>query len=257
MKQKSWRNKLKNILYWAAAIGVFVWCAYESGFSLPNLIHGVPFIFEFLAGAFPPSLTNIEQYLLAMLETVQISIVGTVLAVFMAIPLGIGASSNFSPHPMIYRICRFLLNLTRSVPEMIVALVFVSAVGLGPFPGVLALAIHSASMLGKFYSESIENVNRGTVEALEASGANRLQILRFAVLPQILPEFITVNLYRWEINVRAATILGLVGAGGIGFEVVNSMKLFQYQNTLTIIILILITVSAIDKLNNKIRSKVL
>ncbi|MBP2638781.1 MAG: phnE [Firmicutes bacterium] len=229
----------------------------QADFSLMKLINGLPEMANFVSDAFPPDYSRLSEFLLSILQTIEISIAGTFLAIILAVPIGIGASGNFSPHPVIYWTCRTLLNLTRSVSEMIVALIFVTAVGLGPFSGLLALAVHSAGMLGKFYAEAIENVNSGEIEAIKATGATTSQVLRYAVLPQILPEIITVILFRWETNIRSATVLGMVGAGGIGFDLITSIRLFQYQETSAIIILTLLTVAIIDQINSRLRAHII
>ena len=133
---------------------------------------------------------------------------------------------------------------------------FVAAVGLGPFPGVLALAVHGAGMLGKFFSESIEEIDQGPIEALRATGAGPIQIIIFGVMPQVITSWIAVALYRFETNLRQATVLGMVGAGGIGFELVGSMKLFQYQDTATCILVIIVMVMAADYISTKLRAAI-
>jgi phosphonate transport system permease protein len=243
--------------YYIVLLFVVAICFQQAGFSLSKLIRGMPEMIKFIANAFPPDFTRFNELILSILQTVEISVAGTFLAIFIALPIGIGASANFSPNPIIYRVCRMLLNSTRSVSEMIVALIFVTAVGLGPFSGLLALSVHSAGMLGKFYAEAIENVSKGEIEAIKSTGATTCQILKFAVLPQVLPEIITVILYRWEVNIRAATVLGMVGAGGIGFDLITSIRLFQYQEALAIVLLTLITVAIIDQVNNRIRAKII
>jgi phosphonate transport system permease protein len=243
--------------YYIVLLVVVLICFQQAGFSLTKLLKGLPEMAKFIVHAFPPDFTRIYELTLSILQTVEISIAGTFLAVFIALPIGIGASANFSPNPIVYRVCRMLLNSTRSVSEMIVALVFVTAVGLGPFSGLLALAVHSAGMLGKFYAEAIENVSKGEIEAIKSTGATTCQVLKFAVLPQVLPEIITVILYRWEVNIRAATVLGMVGAGGIGFDLITSIRLFQYQEALAIVLLTLLTVAIIDQVNNRIRAKII
>ncbi|BBB90266.1 MAG TPA: phosphonate ABC transporter, permease protein PhnE [Methylomusa anaerophila] len=243
--------------YFIGLAVVILLCFQQVGFSLTELIRGLPDMAGFIVHALPPDFTRLDQFLLSILQTVEISVAGTFLAILLAIPVGIGASSNFSPHPVIYWACRTLLNFTRSVSEMIVALIFVTAVGLGPFSGVMALAIHSAGMLGKFYAEAIENVGTGEIEAIKATGATTGQVLRFAVWPQVLPELTTVILYRWEVNIRSATVLGMVGAGGIGFDLITSIRLFQYQETSAIIFLTLLTVAIIDQINSRIRAKII
>jgi phosphonate transport system permease protein len=150
-----------------------------------------------------------------------------------------------------------VLNALRGINEIIFALIFVAAVGLGPFAGVLALAIHGAGMLGKFFAEAIEEIDAGPVEALRSTGANAAQVVVFGVLPQVIPAWIASTLYRFEVNLRAATILGMIGAGGIGFELVSSMKLFQYQDTATCVLVILAMVMTADFVSSRLRARIL
>lgn len=150
---------------------------------------------------------------------------------------------------------RELCNFLRAMPELMFALLFVAAVGLGPFAGVLAIALHTAGFLGKFYAESIENIDTKPLEAVDSTGASFIQKLRYAVFPQILPLFYSYNLYLLDRNIRASTVMGVVGAGGIGFELVMSMKVFDYQRTLTIILLILVTILIVDNISSYLRKK--
>jgi len=157
----------------------------------------------------------------------------------------------------VFHFVRQILNVARGINEIIFALIFVAAVGLGPFAGVLALSLHGAGMLGKFFAEAVEEVDSGPVEALRATGASSLQTILFAVVPQALPAWIAATLYRFEVNLRASTILGMVGAGGIGFELYSSMKLFQYQDTAACVIVILALVMSADYLSSRLRARIL
>jgi phosphonate transport system permease protein len=170
------------------------------------------------------------------------------------VPFCFLAARNLTPNMAVFQITRQLFNVTRGINEIILALIFVAAVGLGPFPGVLALAVHGAGMLGKFFSESIEEIDQGPIEALRATGAGPIQIIIFGVLPQVITAWIAVILYRFETNLRQATVLGMVGAGGIGFELVGSMKLFQYQDTATCILVIIAMVMAADYVSTRLRA---
>lgn len=253
----------KFLLNWQRALvllvlaGIYWRSAVDSELSLTTLFKGIPHIADIIGRMLPPNLTILGSLVLPTLQTVEIAIWGTTLAVLLAIPLGVLAARNLTPHPLVYVAARLVLNALRAISELVFALIFVAAVGLGPFPGVLALAIHSAGQLGKFYAEAIENVDRGPLEAIEATGAHKIQMIVFSVVPQVMPEFVTYTLYRWEVNVRAATVLGLVGAGGIGFELLTSMRLFQYQDTSTILLVILATVSIVDYLSSRIRSAII
>ena len=188
-------------------------------------------------------------------ETIEIAIVATALALVLSFPLGILAAINTTPHPLVYHITRNTLSFMRALPELVWALVFVSAVGLGPLPGVMALTFVTTGFLAKFFAESMEVVNQKVISGVKATGASKLQILMFAILPQALPDFCGAVLYVIDRNVRAATILGLVGAGGIGYELVSSIRLFYYSRLVLILFSIYLIVTFFDRLSNIIRSK--
>src|SRR5215467_1871992 len=192
----------------------------------------------------------------ATLETVQMALAGTFLALVVAFPLGFLAARNTTPHPLVYHAVRLGLNFLRTIPDLALGLVFVAAVGLGAFAGTLALAIHTATVLGKLLSESVENIDEGVVEAIRATGAGFTQTLSFAVLPQILPDLISFTLYRLETNIRAASVLGLIGAGGIGYLMNSSFRTFQYQEAAAIVIVLIALVMLVDYLSARLRSLV-
>jgi len=244
-------------LAWGAGLLVVAWAVHGSQIDPATLVEGLPHMADFVRRMFPPNVTVAPSLIGPTLETVQMAIVGTLLAILLAIPLGLGAARNVSPHPAVYAASRTVLNALRGINEFVFALVFVSAVGLGPFPGVLALAVHTAGMLGKFYAEAIEGVDPGPVEGIEATGANRLQTIRYAILPQVMPAVVAFNLYRFEVAVRSATVLGLVGAGGIGFQLMTSMRLFKYRDVAMILIIILALVMLTDLVSSRIRQRFL
>jgi len=190
----------------------------------------------------------------ATLETVQMALAGTFLALLVAFPLGFLAARNTSPHPLVYHGLRGVLNFLRTIPDLALGLLFVAAVGLGAFAGTLALAIHTATVLGKLLSESVENIDEGIVEAIRATGAGYAQILSFAVLPQILPDLISFTLYRLETNIRAASVLGLIGAGGIGYLMSTSFRTFQYQEAAAIVMILIALVMLVDYLSSRLRN---
>lgn len=192
----------------------------------------------------------------ATLETVQMAVAGTFLALLVAFPLGFLAARNTTPHPLVYRIIRTVLNFLRTIPDLALGLLFVAAVGLGAFAGTLALAIHTATVLGKLLSESVENIDEGVVEAIRATGAGYSQTLSFAVLPQILPDLISFTLYRLETNIRAASVLGLIGAGGIGYLMNASFRTFQYQEAAAIVLVLIALVMLVDYLSSRMRNMV-
>ncbi len=252
---------LKRVLAWSAGavagLGVLVWSARGVGLSLTELLRGMPWVFDLVSRMMPPNWEVLERLVRPVVETVQIAIWGTLLAVVMALPLCFVSARNLSPNLVVFHAMRQVLNALRGINEIIFALIFVAAVGLGPFAGVLALAIHGAGMLGKFFAEAIEEIDAGPVEALRSTGANAAQVVVFGVLPQVIPAWIASTLYRFEVNLRAATILGMIGAGGIGFELVSSMKLFQYQDTATCVLVILAMVMTADFVSSRLRARIL
>jgi phosphonate transport system permease protein len=192
----------------------------------------------------------------ATLETVQMALAGTFLALCVAFPVAFLAARNTTPHPVVYYVVRGTLNFMRTIPDLALGLVFVAAVGLGAFAGTLALAIHTATVLAKLLSESVENIDEGIVEAIRATGAGYAQILSFAVLPQILPDLISFTLYRLETNIRAASVLGLIGAGGIGYLMSASFRTFQYQEAAAIVVVLIALVMLVDSLSSRLRTLV-
>jgi phosphonate transport system permease protein len=239
-----------------ASLAVLWWSARGAQLSLSNLVEGLPWISDFLGRMLPPNIAYMEKLLKPAVETLQIAIWGTLLGVFLALPVCFFAARNLSPHPAIFHALRQVLNVMRGINEIILALIFVAAVGLGPFAGVLAIAIHGAGMLGKFFAEAIEEIDEGPLDALRAAGAGTLQRIVFGVLPQVLPNWIGVVLYRLETNIRVSTVLGMVGAGGIGFELISSMKLFAYEDTAACVLVILIMVLGADLISSKLRAMI-
>lgn len=191
----------------------------------------------------------------AVIETIQIAIMGTLAAVVMSLPLSLLAAKNTSPHPIIYQGVRFVLNFLRSIPELVFALLFVAAVGLGPFTGVVALAFGSVGSIARIYAEAIEQIDPQQVLALRATGAGGLQTFAYAVLPQAFPLLITYSVVYFESNVRHATILGYVGAGGVGYKLFEYVGTSDYQKLLGTAIVLVVAVTIIDRLSSQIRQR--
>lgn len=204
-----------------------------------------------------PDWAYVPQLLAKMLETIEMTLLGTAIAIVISLPMGILAARNATPHVAVYRVTRDLLSLMRALPELVWALVFVSAVGLGPLPGVMALAFVTVGFMGKFFAESIEVVDNKAVEGVRAHGAGWLQVRLFAMLPQALPDFVGTVMYILDHNLRAAAILGLVGAGGIGYDLVMSMRLFQYERLLLIALAIYLVVTVLDRASDRLRSRII
>lgn len=192
-----------------------------------------------------------------MIETLEIALWGTIIAVILSAPLAYFAARNYSPNQASYTTARGFISLLRSAPELIVALFLVLAYGFGPIAGVLALGLHAAGFLGKFYAEDIENADKKPQEALEAIGAGKLKTLWYGVVPQVLPQYIAYTAYILDRNLRMATVIGLVGAGGIGQELKGRFDMFQYGHVMTILIAIFIFVFILDQLSARIRNKLI
>jgi phosphonate transport system permease protein len=246
----------KDIILLAAMSLLALVSLYFMPVDLKEMAAGTPRIWEFLTGMFPPDFSRISVYLQLMLETVGMGISGTCLAIVLSIPLGALAARNVNRNKFIYNLVKEVTNFFRAMPELVFALIFVVAVGLGPFAGVLALGLHTAGFLGKFYAEAMENVDPNPVEAVEATGARFLQRLSHSIFPQVLPLFNSYNLFILDRNIRASTIMGLVGAGGIGFELVMTSRMFEYRQMAAMLLVILATIMAVDWLSAYLRKQV-
>jgi phosphonate transport system permease protein len=207
---------------------------------------------DLLSGFMQPNFRDWRVFAAAMVETVQIAIWGTALAVLIGSPFAILASSNVCPVWVVQPVRR-LMDASRAINEIVFALVFVVAVGLGPLAGVLALAVHNIGIIAKLFSEAVEASDPRPVEGIRATGASRLQEVVHGILPQVMPLWSSFTLYRFETNVRSATVLGIVGAGGIGQPLYENIRSFQYSETASIIIIVVVTVSLIDLLSSRIR----
>ena len=219
--------------------------------SIPNMMHFVGKILVLPEWAYLSELGS------KMLETLEMTFIATSIALLLSLPVGFLAAKNTSPHPLVFHATRSLLSFMRALPELVWALVFVSAVGLGPLPGIMALAFVTVGFMGKFFAESIEVVSEGPIEGVAAHGANWIQLRTFAHFPQAMPDFIGTTLYILDHNLRSAAILGLVGAGGIGYDMVMAMRLFDYDRLLLIAASIYIVVTLLDRLSDRFRMRVI
>lgn len=206
----------------------------------------------FAASFFPPDFYEWRVYLSELLVTLQIALWGTFLAVIFAIPLGLLSSSNIAPW-WITQPVRRLMDAARAINEMVFAMLFVVAVGLGPFAGVLALFVHTTGVLSKLFSEAVEAIDPQPVEGIRATGAHVLEEIVFGVLPQVMPLWVSYAFYRFESNVRSATVVGMVGAGGIGVILWEVIRSFQYAQTCAVLLMIVVTVSIIDLISSRLR----
>ena len=220
-----------------------------------KLLSGLPKMAGWAVKAWPPALDELPVLLQRTAETIAMAAIGTTVASALALPLCILGARNVTPSMLLYYPTRWFLNGLRGIDSFVFALLFVAAVGLGPFAGVLGIAFHTWGSTAKLWAEAIENIPPGPLEAAAATGASRLKVLAFALLPDVAPTMVSVGLFWWEFNVRASTVLGVVGAGGIGQELKNSMDLLLFPRLLTIIGLILVTVTVIDHTSEWLRRR--
>jgi phosphonate transport system permease protein len=254
--KKFLKNRSKSFMIAVAVVIIYYWAITGTDTSPSNFIKGIPFMADFIRRMFPPDIANIGRFLLKAVETLQMAIVGSTIGAIIAVPLSFLAARNIMPNKFVYHTIRTIFDACRGINEIVWGLIFVSMVGLGPFPGVLALAAHVTGALGRYFSESIETVDPEVIKAIISTGANKIQIVARGTFPQVKPLFINYMLYYLENNFRAATVLGLVGAGGIGMELITSMRLFKNREVLTILIIMVLTVTAIDRFSAYIRKKV-
>lgn len=222
-------------------------------FDRERLLEGVPALAQIASEMVPPDFTRWRAWMKPLADTLAMSIAGTALAVALALPLALLAAPNTSPNAPMQQFARMVLNALRSIPELIMGILFVAAVGFGALPGVLALGLHSVGMVGKFFAESIEHVDPRPIEAARAAGGSRLQVIWRAVLPQVLPQMADTTVYRWEYNFRASTVMGAVGAGGIGTELMSSLRLMDYPQVGAILLCILLCVTIVDAIGQRVR----
>ena len=234
------------------AVLVLIWSFNGAQFNFVKLGEGAINMGEFLSRLFPPDFSKIGTILALLLETFQMAVVGTVLGAVLSLIVAFGATSTLAPKWLYYP-TRWVMNIIRSVPDLVFALMFVSAVGLGPFAGILAMTIGS---IGKIFAEAMEQVDRGPVVAMEAVGASKRQVIQYGILPQAAPLLTSYTLLLFEGNVRGATILGLVGAGGIGLELTTAMRMYDYGHLSAIIICIIVLVTVIDQGSALIRRRI-
>lgn len=259
MPKKPKTNSLLKTLIYIAVISIIMW-----GFEGLNyrgvMVTASGTINGMIEGFFNPDieyLTNrtIDGLPFAILETIAIAISGTFVSGVLAIPIALFAAQNIVGEQRA-KIGKFIITMIRTFPELILALIFISVVGPGAPAGILALGIHSIGMLGKLFSEAIESMDIGVKEAIESVGGNKFEVLFRAVLPQVAPEFLSYTLFRFEINMRAASTLGLVGAGGIGAPLIFAIRSRSWERTFVIVILLIITVTIIDAISSRLRKKI-
>lgn len=252
-------RRLSRYLLLAAALGFTVYAGVQTEFN-PGVIYRGFFqndaFRQFISGLWPLNWSILGEVAWETLVTILIAWIGTLIATVISLPLSFAAARNVTPAAPLGSITRLFFNVDRSIDVLIVALIFVAAIGLGPLTGTLAIAIHSIGSMGKLFTEAIESIDRGPVEALESVGATRAQTIRWAVIPQVMPYLISYFLYRLELNIRSAVVLGIVGAGGIGYMLNERIRQFQYHDVSMILLVIVVLVMVIDTLSARLRKAV-
>lgn len=246
--------RLRAVFIAMIAVTVYGWALNGLQINLKLLQESLPYVADFLSRLWPPQWDVLDVAVSALIETVQMSLWGTTLGAILSIPLAILSAHNLAPRWLRW-MGSFLQNAVRSVPSIVLGLLFVAATGLGAPAGTLALSIYTIGYLAKFYQEAIEAVDPRTLESLHVAGASRLQIAQYGILPQVLPLGLGYTLYMFEYNIRSASVLGVVGAGGIGFELVNYIRSFEYNKATTMMLVLLVVVSTIDAISSHWRQR--
>ncbi|MCM5682881.1 phosphonate ABC transporter, permease protein PhnE [Schlegelella sp. S2-27] len=250
------KTSLGTLLLWALLLAVLAGSWKGADLRPLDLWRDAGNMAEYLKGFFPPSFRDWQHYAAELLVTLQIALWGTALAILCAVPLGLLASSNITPW-WVYQPVRRLLDGCRAINEMVFALLFVVAVGLGPFAGVLALWVHTTGTLAKLFSEAVEAIDPQPVEGIRATGARPIEEIVYGVVPQVMPLWISYSLYRFEANVRSASVVGMVGAGGIGMVLWDVIRGFQYAETAAVLLMLVITVTVIDVASSALRKRLI
>ncbi len=248
------KRRWLSLFGWGIVLAVLAWSWRGAEMAPGRLVSDAGNMVTLVGDFFPPDFSQWQLYLREMLATLHIAVWGTLLAILFAVPLGLLSAENLAPW-WISQPVRRLMDATRSINEMVFAMIFVAAVGLGPFPGVLALFVHTTGVLAKLFAEAVEAIDPGPVEGVRATGASALQEIVFGVIPQVVPLWISFSLYRFESNVRSATVVGMVGAGGIGVILWESIRGFQFAQTCTVMMIIIVTVSLLDMASQALRKR--
>jgi phosphonate transport system permease protein len=250
------RTKILMTQIMLVVIGFYIFSAYFTKAYPGKIIEGMPIVIDFIVlDLYPPNWGYIEKVMGSLIETWNIALLSATLSTIFALPLSFLAASNINTNKGFYRVVRFILNILRTIPELILAVVLVAFIGIGALAGVAALFIFSLGILAKLISETIEAIDPNPLEAIRATGGNVIQVIWYGVLPQVLPHYTSYALYVLEINVRASVVLGFVGAGGIGLILKHQLALFNFGNVSTIVIMTFIAVTLIDFISNRVRER--
>lgn len=246
------KTSLGRLVIYGLIAAMMVWSYQGAEIAPLKLVADAGNMATFLSDFFPPDFSEWRYYLDELIVTFHIAVWGTLLAVFFAVPFGLLASANITP-PWIHQPVRRLMDACRAINEMVFAMLFVVVVGLGPFAGALALFVHTTGILAKLFSEAVEAIDPQPVEGIRATGANALEEIVYGVIPQVMPLWVSYSLYRFESNLRSASVVGMVGAGGVGVVLWEVIRSFQFDKTCAVMIMIILLVSAVDVISARIR----
>lgn len=246
-------RRLVNVI---VLLVVLVWALQGMNINMERIARGIPSIGNIIKLMFPPDTAYFSRSISAMMESIQIAVIGTTIAAILAFPISFLAAQKIGIPFILVFLAKQILNAIRTFPELILGIFFVASYGPGPLAGVMAIGINSIGMLGKLNAEIVEAIDRGPIEALEASGSNRAEVFLYAIFPQVLPQFLATALYRFELNLRAATVLGLVGAGGIGVILLQALQFRRWPIVGMSLLIIVIVVSMIDYTSAYFRKRI-
>ncbi|MDT8859566.1 phosphonate ABC transporter, permease protein PhnE [Alkalihalobacillus sp. MEB130] len=248
--------KVRMTIILVAIVGVYAYTSWATRSTPMDIIRGWGGFQRILTDLFPPNWAYAPQVWEKLVETIQMAIIATTFAAIISVPIFLLSAANLFPNAWIHQPVRFIMNVLRTIPDILLAIIFVGIFGVGVFPGIMALFIFSLGLLAKLMYETIESIDMNPLDAIRASGGNTIQVIWYAVMPQVLPQFVSFSLYVFEVNVRASTVLGFVGAGGIGLLLQQQISFFNFPRVMTIIIIIFIAVVIIDYISNKIRERI-
>jgi phosphonate transport system permease protein len=245
---------ITRVVVFCLVLLLYSWAILGLKVDFELLKNSFPYIIDFVSRLFPPNLEVLDIAIKALIETIQMSLWGTTIGAILSLPIAIASANNIAPRWLQW-LANLLQNAVRSVPSIILGLIFVAATGLGAPAGTLALGIYTIGYLGKFYQQAIEAVDPRSLESLQVTGASKLQIVQYGILPQVLPLGLGYTLWMFEYNIRAASVLGVVGAGGIGFQLKSYIDGFEYTKATTMMLVLLIVVTVIDVFSSQLRHR--
>ena len=253
---KNWRTSVISAIFFSFVVAL-VWSWLYIDMTLSTVFGGFSDIWNLILYMFPPIFDNFPEALRTTIETIWMALIGTTLAVLLSTPLAFMAARNTSPHPTVIAVARGIIALTRAIPTLVLAAIFASSVGIGPFPGILALGLHSIGMIAKLFTEAIENTESTSRDAVMSTGAGKWQAVLTTIIPQITPSSVGTSLYRLDINLRESAVLGFVGAGGVGFLIQSELRGLDYQRAISAVTVIFIAITLIELVSARLRASII